>query len=164
MRKIIITMGTSLLICTLLFTGVFSADTEDINDLDTVEETEEEVEEEVEELEGQESRLGRMKEVISSLIDGLEEDAPQREALLMVLGKAENIGERVTARLEEARQRMEQARERRELAGQHQRLTRMRATIEGLMDNAEEGAKSALQAVWERAETVQNRIRERFNQ
>ena len=131
------------------------------------EEAEEEIEEEIVELEEDKERIGRMRGVIGSLLQNLEEGAPQRDALEGVLERANEIEERVGQRMQKAQKRLTQVMERRRLNEQNRRLEAVKERIGGLLnfvgDNEEKSkAKSALEAVRERAEGLQNRIKERF--
>ncbi len=163
-KKILLSFGTLVFALTILFAGGFVVTAEEsVNE----EETEEEVEEAIERLEENQTRVGRMKEVISLLLKEVGEDAPQREALEGVLERAEEIGERVRQRMQEAQERLIQAMERRRLAQQNKRMETMKETIEGLIDitgddEDKSEARSALEAVRERAQGIQDRIKERI--
>ncbi len=157
MKKLSILISIFAIALAVLFiNGFYVVAEEGVNGENSENEELEKIEGDVMDLEEQENRLKRMEEVITDLLRGLEEDAPQREALLQVQERAKNIKERVMVRLEEAR-------EKRELAEQNQRLLTMRETIEGLLDRAGEGAKNALESVMERTEMIQERIKERIN-
>ncbi len=134
-------------------------------------EQEEEKEEELKVLKSDKSRLNRMRALIDSLLQIIEEENKKEheEALLIIIERLEEIEEKVDQEIEETEEKLEEIRRKMDLLEQKERAGKMERMIDVLLQSIEgeenkEEAKSALKTILEKIEEMKSRIEEKMRE
>ncbi len=122
-------------------------------------------EKELKDLKSDKSRLNRMRELVDSLLQVVEEENKKEheETLLIIIERLEEIEEKVEQEIEETEERLEEIRRKVDLFEQKERLEEMEKMINTLFqsiedDESKEEARKALEAMIGSIQNLKDRI------